>query len=107
MAWAGFMDSLEEKIYSDNFKKLRIEYPKWPKYKNVEDFREDKSEYQIIEAGKKLKLYGKGDTQNLHGLLSRRNKCAHPSNYDPKINQSLGYISELIDCIIKLQSVSL
>jgi hypothetical protein len=31
------------------------------------------------------------------GLLARRHECAHPSSYTPNLNQSLGYVSELLE----------
>jgi hypothetical protein len=40
--------------------------------------------------------------RTLHGLLSRRNECAHPSEYFPDLNMTLGYISDLIDRIKRL-----
>lgn len=39
----------------------------------------------------------------LHGLLNRRNECAHPSEYFPDLNETLGYIGELFKRIKQLQ----
>lgn len=33
--------------------------------------------------------------KSLHGLLHRRNQCAHPSDYYPDQNQALGYVGEV------------
>jgi hypothetical protein len=41
----------------------------------------------------------------LHGLLNRRNECAHPSEYFPDLNQTLGYVSELFSRIEWLQKI--
>lgn len=95
MAWAGFVDFLQEKLASDGFAKLRAARPNW-KFKTVEELREGHPEYQIIEAGRATGLCSKNQTRVLHGLLSKRNECAHPSNYHPTLNEALGYISELL-----------
>ena len=39
----------------------------------------------------------------LHGLLNRRNECAHPSDYFPDLNETLGYLSELFQRIEYLE----
>jgi hypothetical protein len=39
----------------------------------------------------------------LHGFLGRRNECAHPSDYFPDLNSTLGYVSDLIDRIKRLE----
>ncbi len=106
MAWAGFMDFLEEKIASDGFKKLHQEYPKW-NYSTLEDIRENVSEFQLIEAAKRLGLCGKNVKNALQGMLSKRNECAHPSSFCPGLNETLGYISELFQRIKYLQPMTL
>lgn len=95
MAWAGFMDFMEEKLSSDGLKKLGQVHPKW-KGKTMDELREIVPEYQLIEACQKVGLCNKNETKSLLGLLSKRNECAHPSNYFPGLNESLGYISELL-----------
>ena len=107
MAWAGLMDFLEKKIASDGFKKLHFAYPTWLKYKTIEDLREYISEYQIIEAARNIGQCTKNQSKALHGLLNKRNECAHPSNYYPQLNDSLGYISELLQRIKQLQTVNI
>lgn len=106
MAWAGFMDYLEEKIISDNFNKLRKVRPNWPT-KTIEDLREHVPEYQIVEASKDMALCSRNETKALLGLLNKRNECAHPSNYSPDLNESLGFISEVLHRIEMLQHKAL
>jgi hypothetical protein len=43
----------------------------------------------------------------LHGLLNKRNECAHPSDFYPDMNGSLGYISELLSRVATLQTKTL
>ena len=71
--------------------------PKW-NLSAVEDLR-DWGEFQVIEAGRDARLYSKTVMKALHGLLTRRNECAHPSDYYPDFNQTLGFISELFQRI--------
>lgn len=106
MAWAGFMDYLEEKIASDNFHKLLKVRPNWP-IKTLEDLREHVPEYQVVGACKDLGLCSKNETKALLGLLNKRNECAHPSNYFPDLNESLGFISEVLHRIEMLQHKTL
>lgn len=98
MAWAGFVDFLEEKLASDGLQKLRQARPNW-NFNTMEELRERIPEYQLIEASQTLGLCGKNETKALLGLLNKRNECAHPSNYFPGLNESLGYISELLQRI--------
>jgi len=106
MAWAGFMDYLEEKIISDNFNKLRKVRPNWS-VKTIEDLREHVPEYQVVEACKDMGLSSRSETRALLGLLNKRNECAHPSNYFPDLNESLGFISEVLHRIEMLQHKAL
>jgi hypothetical protein len=104
LAWAGFVDFYEEKIASKKFRKLHTAYPAWSKYKTLDDLRENVAEYQLIESGKTIGLLSKNEMKALHGLLNKRNECAHPSNYFPGLNDTLGYVSELIKRIEHLQT---
>ena len=101
MAWAGFMDFLEEKIVSDGLVKLRGLRPSW-KASSPEELRENVVEFQLIDAARDLGLLGKTEAKALQGLLSKRNECAHPSPYFPGLNEALGYVSELLNRIGQL-----
>lgn len=94
MAWAGFMDFFQEKLSTGNFKKLKKARSIW-KLTSVEDLRDQYSEHAIIEASRDATLCTKTEMKSLHGLLSKRNECAHPSSYFPGLNETLGFISEL------------
>lgn len=102
MAWAGFMDFLEEKISSDGLVKLRGLRPSW-KASSLEELRENVVEYQLIDAARDLGLCGKTEAKAMQGLLSKRNECAHPSPYFPGLNETLGYVSELLNRINQLR----
>ncbi len=98
MAWAAFMDFLQEKMSSDGFVKLHQVRPKWA-YQSLDELRESQTEHAMIDAARELKLLLKADQKSLHGLLSKRNECAHPSGYRPTLNEALGYIAELLNRI--------
>ncbi len=102
MAWAGFMDFLEEQLAADGFQRLKIARPNW-KFSAIEDLRDQFTEHSIIEASKDAGLCSKSQMKALHGLLNKRNECAHPSDYFPDLNESLGYISELLKRIESLR----
>jgi hypothetical protein len=102
MAWAGFMDFLEERLASDGFVKLRGIRANW-KTSSVEELRENVVEYQLIDAARDLALCGKTEAKALQGMLSKRNECAHPSGYFPGLNETLGYVSELLNRIGQMQ----
>ena len=106
MAWAGLMDFIEDKLASDGMTKVRAARPKW-KAGSIDELREYQSEYQIVEVAKEVGLISKNEMKALHGLLNKRNECAHPSSYFPGLNDSLGYIDELLKRIRPLQSLSL
>lgn len=95
MAWAAFMDFVEEKLFEDGGKKLRTERSAW-KANSIEDLRENVNEFQIVEVLEIVGLCVKSERKALHGLLNKRNECAHPTDYFPGLNDSLGYITELI-----------
>jgi len=101
MAWASLMDFLEEKSVSD-LNLLNSIRSNW-KIKSVEDLRDIGSDFQIIEAVKELQICTRTEEKALQGLLNRRNECAHPTDYYPKLNESLGYVSEIIQRIESFQ----
>lgn len=102
MAWAGTMDFIQEKLASDGFVKLKASRPNWV-VSSVDDLREY-SDFSIIEALKAMGVCTKTEMKALHGLLNKRNECAHPSNYYPNLNETLGYISEILQRIKTLQT---
>jgi hypothetical protein len=98
------MDFIEEKILAKGFSLLHSIYPAWSKFKTLEELRENVPEYQLVECTKELKICSKTEVKALHGLLNKRNECAHPSDFYPELNESLGYISEIIKRISQLQT---
>lgn len=106
MAWAALMDLYEEKLGSDGLVKVHSSYPKWATYSTLEDLRENVKEYQLIEAGRKTKLLTHGQMKSLHGFLHARNQAAHPTGFEPGINETLGYIESLIKLAAAIETKS-
>ena len=102
MAWAAFMDFLEEKLESDGLSKVKTARPAW-KGATMAEMREYVPEAQLVEVCQTIGLCTKNEMQALGGLLRKRNECAHPSNYYPSLNETLGYISEILQRIRMLQ----
>ena len=102
MGWAAFMDFLEEKLQSDGLVKVRALRPAW-KGKDIEEMREYVPERQLVEVTKDVGLTTKNEMGALIALLNRRNDCAHPSSYFPGLNETLGYLSELLQRIVQLK----
>ena len=105
MAWAGFMDFIENKLASDGLAKIRAARPKW-KAGAIDELRDYQGEYQIMEVANDVGLISMNEMKALHGLLNKRNECAHPSSYFPGLNDSLGFIDELLKRIRPLQSLT-
>ena len=106
MAWAAFMDFIEEKLFEDGGKKISTIRPAW-KVGSIEDLRENSNEFQIIETLEVIGLCVKSERKALQGLLNKRNECAHPTDYFPGLNDTLGYITELILRVQALKKKSL
>src|SRR5258708_25108542 len=106
MAWAACMDYIEDKLSEDGLVKLRAARPVW-KGKDIHEMAEYVAEYQLVESLKALGLATKNETNALLDLLRRRNECAHPTGYLPQVNETLGYISEVLQRIARLSPKSL
>jgi hypothetical protein len=107
MAWAGFVDFLEEKLASDALRAVHRARPSWKRYQTLEELREHVPESQLIDAARELGLLSKSAAKTIQGMLSKRNECAHPSGFEPSLNDTLGYISELFARIKTLQGKTL
>ncbi|MDB5059192.1 MAG: hypothetical protein JWO59_2664 [Chloroflexi bacterium] len=91
------MDFLDAKLASDGLVKLSAATPGWAIHSTIEDLREATNEQNGIIAARDLKLLNKAEMKALHGMLSKRNECAHSTAYEPTLNESLGYVAELLN----------
>ena len=106
MAWAAVMDLILEKLASDGLAKLRAERPQW-KGADISEMAEYVPERQFIDVLQELGLASKNEVKGLGSLLDRRNECAHPTDYYPDVNATLGYISEILARASRLAGRSL
>lgn len=104
MAWAAFIDFYEQKLASDGLKKIHQARPGWSKFNTIEEIREGVVENQLIEVGKDIGLLNKHEVAILKGNLTKRNNCAHPSDFIPDMNETIGYLSEIIRYIERLSN---
>jgi hypothetical protein len=95
LAFAAFADYLHEVAARDGFIAVNVARPTW-KIVSIEDLRERFTDHSVIEAMEVAKLITKSEKKAFHGLLTRRNESAHPSDFYPEVNQSLGYLAEVI-----------
>jgi len=105
MAWASFMDYLENKMVSEYLEDIKKARPKW-QIESVDDLREKATEHQLINVCREIRLFSKNEEKAFLGLLNTRNECAHPSNYSPNLNETLGFISQLLNRIRTIQHKS-
>jgi hypothetical protein len=97
MSWAAFIDFIEEKLASDGLIAVHAKRPAWAKYASMDDLKESISEYQLVEVAKDTKVITKAEMKALHGLLSKRNECAHPTGYTPKLSEAIGFAAEILN----------
>jgi hypothetical protein len=98
------MDYIEEKLVTDELRKIHAARPAWGRYKSIDDLRENVVESQLLDAARAIGLLRKAELKALQGLLSKRNECAHPGPYEPGLNESLGYVSELLKRMEQLEA---
>lgn len=95
MAWAACEDYIEQKLSEDGLVKLRAARPAW-RGVDIREMAEYVPERQFVDAMQTLGLTTKNETAAFVSLLQKRNECAHPTNYYPDLNQTLGYLSEIL-----------
>lgn len=101
LAWASLADYLQRLAARDGFLAINSVREKWA-LKDLDDLRERIGEHNLIEAMKAAKLITKTEKKSMHSLLNKRNECAHPTDYFPDLNQTLGYVSE---CITRIETL--
>lgn len=102
MSWAACMDFIQQKLAEDGMIAVRTAYPRWPKTIDIHELAEYIPERQLVEALKTVGLLTKNQVGALISLLQRRNECAHPTGYYPGLNETLGYISEIMNRLTTL-----
>ena len=96
LGWACLADFLQQMADSDGYVALNNRYPNW-NIQSLDDLREKVGEFNLIDAMHGSGMLTKAEKKALHALLNKRNECAHPTDYYPDLNQSIGYIAECIN----------
>jgi len=104
LAWIALVDHIQEKLASDSFKKIKSVRSKW-KINTIEDLWKI-SEFELVETCKAVGLLSEGEKRVIHGYLTKRNWCAHPSTFMPDYNQTLGFIADIIQTIETIEKKS-
>lgn len=94
MAWVAIADLLLEVAVReiDAVKSVRTNW----KFTDKNSLSEERGDYVIAEALKLAGVITKTEMKTLHGLLHRRNQCAHRTDVFPTPNEALGFIDETI-----------
>ena len=98
---------IEEKLASDGLVKVHDARLSWAKYSTTDELRENVPEHQLVEVARDVKLISKAEAKSILGLLAKRNECAHPTGFTPTLNDSLGYVADVLDRIQKLSQKTL
>lgn len=101
LGWACLADFLQQMADSDNFKALNAKYPDW-QIKNLDCLRDKIGEFNLIEGMFHSGMITKAEKKALQAMLNKRNECAHPTEYFPDLNQSIGFIAECISRLCAL-----
>lgn len=102
MCWSATIDYLYSVIWTDGAAALISARSGWT-ITSASELRESHSDFAVIEAMKAAGYLTKGEEKAFKGLLSRRNECAHPSDFLPGLNETLGYLSESFKRVESLQ----
>lgn len=96
--FAALVDALHQR--ADRLGQLGSITTKRPKWElvTVDDLQEY-SDYQVGDACKDAGVITRNQTKSFHGLLHRRNQCAHPTGYSPSLDETLGFLTESLNLI--------
>lgn len=102
-AWAAFVDFTQEwTVTGSRLTMLNGARKKW-NITVASDLR-DYTDYALFDALDAAGLISNTFKKACQGLLNKRNECAHPEDYAPTINDTLGYVDELMKRIATLQA---
>ena len=95
MSWAGFFQIFSENVYSKHEADIRKQRTKWV-FKDLAELKENYPEAQIIDVAKDVKAINKSEIKIYHGQLAFRNQCAHPTFFQPSLNNAIGFVDNMI-----------
>ena len=113
MAWAAFIDHLEEKMASDGLVKVNAamagnqkKYQRAIGSATMEEIREKIKERDILDLAMETKLITGKEHAMLVGRLTERNQCGHPTSYKLNQNMTLGYVNRMMTWIETIKGKS-
>jgi hypothetical protein len=95
-AFASLMEGLHSTLES-HASQLAERRPKW-RLSSGEDVR-DHADSQVIDVAREVGAISRSAAKSMQGLLHRRNRCAHPTGYDPTLDEALGFLSEVVQLV--------
>jgi len=94
-AWCGFFEIFAVAMYRLHEADIRSKRPRW-RFSDLTELKESVAEAQILDVSKEVAFIKKARLRVLQGHLATRNQCAHPTLYQPSLNQGIGYVDEVI-----------
>jgi hypothetical protein len=94
LSWSGFFQLFAERLYADYEQDIRANR-NWS-FKDLSDLKEQRTEHAIIEVAKVVGMINNAKRRDYQGDLSKRNRCAHPTMYQPSLNTAIGFVDEMI-----------
>jgi hypothetical protein len=88
LAWIDFSDYLSKLVAPDTGSNSSPD--------SVDDEPRRPKDIALINIGRRLRLYNEATKKVLEGLLNDRNQCAHPSEYNPNLNDTMTFLGRLI-----------
>jgi hypothetical protein len=65
--------------------------------KGNDEIREQFNDNRVLEQLRANAIITKNLEKSLKGLLNKRDECGHPSDYFPELDQTLGYVREILE----------
>jgi hypothetical protein len=100
--WTGAVVILQEKALKSSKKKLNDAIakhdPKAREVKKMDDFAYIKDKTLLLACGE-LGLLDKGERTTLEEALSLRNRCGHPTKYQPRAARAGAFIEDVVGVV--------
>jgi len=96
-SYAALADALHEHVDKDGGLASLAASTGWTL--STRDDLQDHPDHDVATAARRIGLVTKPQMKSFHGLLHRRNQAAHPTPYQPNLDEALGFVSESIGLI--------
>lgn len=98
-SWSGFVYLFAQRLLADFESQVRSSR-NWS-FSDASDLMEGQTEHSLLKVAKDVGMITNAVWRELQGLLSKRNRCAHPTMYDPPLNVAIGYVDDIVRRSIK------